>query len=417
MNISDYVASFHVKVKPPKADIVERWNTRVVPQGLDKAGRMGAGDYLSRYGKGISAKKVADLALMAEHAGASEMAAGFWEKAYQLETGNSESYGAVAGATPINVVTAVNAPSVVLAGLPSDFQPGRISTMQPVDAQKPQSHYILSPEYIGQPKRDGNRNVVFATPTSVAHQSRSTKVKPTFAAAFDEAAKKAASSIGVFVVDGEKVYLSAEGKEHRTSSQAATENVNLGRGTEPVVIKYSIFKALFLGGSLLDATEDARIAAGVKVVEAICKHNLGGVIVEATPTACTTAEKVALAAKQKADGREGEVWTKRSCAYTGGKGHVTDTVRTKYIIRVKCRITDVVPSTAQGRPVAAFVVSDLNGVALGKVGTGFDAAAALDLWNKHKANPGTVVIPVLSQGLTENGQLWHARLDNGEEDL
>jgi len=90
MNIADYIASFHSKNYAPKADIVERWNTRVVAQGLHEQGGAGAEAYLARYGKGISAKKVADLALMAEHSGAPDMAAGFWEKAYQIEMAPSK---------------------------------------------------------------------------------------------------------------------------------------------------------------------------------------------------------------------------------------------------------------------------------------------------------------------------------------
>ena len=195
MNIIEFVAGYHGKSKSPNSEIVERWNTRVVPQGLHAQGRAGAADYLARYGKGISAKKVAALALMAEQAGADEMAAGFWEKAYQLETGKSEFYGTAGSgsATPIDAPTDRRAPAPVLPGLPSEFQPGMVATMQPTDAPRPQSSYILDPDYLGQPKRDGNRNVVFATPGAVAHQSRSTLVTPSFAQAFDEAARKAAA--------------------------------------------------------------------------------------------------------------------------------------------------------------------------------------------------------------------------------
>ena len=95
-SLTEYIESFHSNVKPPKADIVERWNTRIVEHGLHERGGEGAEAYLSRYGKGISAKKVADLALMAEHAGAKEMAAGFWEKAFQIE-----NCGSGAGAPPL----------------------------------------------------------------------------------------------------------------------------------------------------------------------------------------------------------------------------------------------------------------------------------------------------------------------------
>ena len=286
MTIKSYVTAFHSKPNTPKADIVERWNTRVVPQGLDVRGRAGAADYLARYGKGISAKKVASLALMAEHAGAAEMAAGFWEKAFQLETGKSESYGGEGSEspTPINVPTARKAKSVVLAGLPDEMQPGKIATMQPDDAPLPQSSYVLDPEYIGQPKRDGNRDVVFGTPGGVAHQSRSCLVTPTFSTEFDEAAQKAAIEIGAFILDGEKLFLSVNGKEHRTAAQASTENLNLGQGTVRPVTKYSAFKALYFKDSLLERTEIERIKAGTIVVAAIQRQGVGEVVLEATPT-------------------------------------------------------------------------------------------------------------------------------------
>lgn len=412
-NITEYVSSLRAKFKGPKADIIERWNTRVVPQGLHSAGRSGAGDYLARYGKGISAKKVVALALMAEHSGSQEMADGLWEKAYQLETGESESFsssGSPATSAPINVPTARRVEEVEMAGLPCELQPGMVATMQPVDAELPQSHYILSPDYIGQPKRDGHRNVVFARFDTVAHQSRSTLVAATFASIFDEAAKSAADKIGPFVVDGEKMFLSVTGSEHRTAAQAATVNVAEGQGTVAPVTKYSIFKALFYKGrSLMGASEIERVKAGFEIAVAICSFPLGDVIVEATPTAYTTGEKQALADKQKAEGREGEVWSVGRCVYSGGKGHVTDSVRTKYLTKLKAVITGFTESKSDGRSIAAFLVSDLNGNPLGKVGTGFDAATAADLVARHTSNPGSVIVDVVTQGFTETGKLHHGR--------
>ena len=415
MTITEYVAAFHTKPKAPKAEIVERWNTRVVPQGLHARGRAGAADYLARYGKGISAKKVSALALMAESEKAVDMAAAFWEEAYRLETGKFEPFGGghvVKAAKPVNVPTASKAKSVVLAGIPDEMQPGTIATMQPDDAPLPQSSYVLDPDYIGQPKRDGNRDVVFATPGGVAHQSRSCLVTPTFSNEFDVGCQKAADEIGAFILDGEKLYLSANGKEHRTAAQATTESINLGRGTVRPITKYSAFKALYFKGSLLERTEIERIKAGAIVVAAIQRQGVGEVVLEATPTAYTTFEKTSLVSRQKAEDREGEVWTKRNCAYTGG-AHKTDTVRTKYLIEVEVIITDVEKSTAVGRTVAAFVVSDLSGKPVGKVGTGFDEATAKKLAARHKANPGSVRIPVIAQGWTENKRLWHARFNSG----
>ncbi|MEI8342861.1 MAG: ATP-dependent DNA ligase, partial [Verrucomicrobiota bacterium] len=190
------------------------------------------------------------------------------------------------------------------------------------------------------------------------------------------------------------------------------ENIKLGKGTVRPVTKYSAFKALFFNGSLLGCTEIERIKAGAIVVAAIKRQGVGEVVLEATPTAYTTFEKTSLVLRQKAEGREGEVWTKRNCAYTGGKGHKTDTVRTKYLIEVEVIITGIEKSTADGRTVAAFVVRDLSGKPVGKVGTGFDDATARKLAARHRVNPGSVRIHVIAQGWTETGRLWHARFNN-----
>lgn len=86
MELTTYIASKRNGAKPPKSGIVERWNDRVVPNGFDKQGRDGATAYLAKYGKGIAAPKLVELALMAESVGATEMANGFWAKAHELET-------------------------------------------------------------------------------------------------------------------------------------------------------------------------------------------------------------------------------------------------------------------------------------------------------------------------------------------
>ncbi len=56
--------------------------------------------------------------------------------------------------------------------LPSHLRPGCIKTMQAVNAPWERSYYINSPEYWGQPKRDGSRLIVIATWDKVYYQSR-----------------------------------------------------------------------------------------------------------------------------------------------------------------------------------------------------------------------------------------------------
>lgn len=76
-----------------KADINERWTTRIVEQGFDKKGRAGADEYLTKYGKGIQAGKAALFAVKAELEKQPELALGFWLKAYELETGKQADPG------------------------------------------------------------------------------------------------------------------------------------------------------------------------------------------------------------------------------------------------------------------------------------------------------------------------------------
>lgn len=50
-------------------------------------GFAGAEQYIADYGQGIGVTKVVSLALCAETEGYPEMALGFWNKAFELETG------------------------------------------------------------------------------------------------------------------------------------------------------------------------------------------------------------------------------------------------------------------------------------------------------------------------------------------
>ncbi len=88
----------------PCSDIVSRWETRVIPFGLHTRGRAGADSYLGQYGKGIRPPKVIQFARLAAIKGFPEMAAGFWEHAFLLETGERASLS-VTGASPTPVAT------------------------------------------------------------------------------------------------------------------------------------------------------------------------------------------------------------------------------------------------------------------------------------------------------------------------
>lgn len=413
MNIETFVEENRKKAKKVKADIIKRWNSRVVPRGLDKMERVGAQAYLDSYGKGIAAPKVIDLAICAESMEATAMAAGFWEAAYTLATGETAILTQPgAGLTP----TAITAPKAqtqapTLEGIPSNMQPGKIITMQPIDADHPQSHYILDPAYCGQAKRDGHRNVLFATDKQICHQSRSTAAMAPIREGFEEAAAKAALECGPFILDGERYYLSVLGSEHRTASQAATINIEAGQGTVLPIPVFAAFKALFYKGQdLRKASERERVEAAQYPMAILCSYlEKNGARAEILTTAFTTGEKQALANLQLAEGREGEIWTQIHTTYMEDKGHQV-TFRTKYMEEEFYQIIGITKSTAQGRSLASFQVVDKNGKPVGSVGTGFDETTGRKIIEAHEANPGSAQALIKHQGTTESGILWHARL-------
>ena len=409
MNFSDFIAT-HSTTKSPTADIRSRWASRIVARNLHQQGEAGALTYLRDYGKGISTAKVIALAVMAETAGCPEVARGFWAKAYELETGQAPARVS-AGSDPPPVPS--KSATAAFPGLPAHLQPGSIITMQPADASGTHDDYIHNPIYCCQPKRDGSRIVVIASPQTVAYQSRSTSILASPSISFDGAFRRAAETKGPFVLDGELVFLDASGGEHRTGSQAAQTNATNGHPEARVRCRICIFKALFAHGrDLTSADEEARIR-GAEVIVSIAQSILikAGVEdydIEHVPTAWTKAQKHALVCRQQDEGREGEVWIQRQTAYLGGK-HGEIMVRTKYLAETEVVITGLTPTTVAGRPFGAMEVADANGHPLGRVGTGFSQEDAQEIAALVARHPEGVRILVRHQGRTENGQLWHAR--------
>lgn len=423
-DINSYVAECRAKAKQPKASIRERYNNRIVQRGLDKQGKAGAQAYLQSYGKGIGAAKLKDLATAADFFGANELAAGFYEAAYSMETGQSAVLAVNGSSAPTshNGNAPVTAPSrqseptaITFDGLPADLQPGRISTMQPVDSPHSRDHFIIDPNYVGQPKRDGHRNIVIATPKGVFHQSRSTNDLGSFDPAFDKAIMAAASDLGPFVLDGERYHLSASGAEHRTAAQAATANIHANQHHAPIVTVYAVFEALYANNADLRTTPKVdRIASGAMLTEAIANHLAGfnalhRCRIEAVPTAATTADKKKLCETQLAEGREGEVWTRLDSTYIAGKSHGAS-FRTKYVSEDTFRITSVTKGTDTNRPLKSFDVEWPDGTPAGSVGTGFDRSLGQDIINSFEADPTNVKAEIRYQGTTESKVLWHPRL-------
>ena len=240
----------------------------------------------------------------------------------------------------------------IISELPSYLQPGCVQTMQAVDAPMERSYYINSPEYWEQPKRDGSRLIVIATPDKVYYQSRSQKMKRQPCEEINQALQQVAIELGTFVLDGELYYRSVTGSEHRTAAQAATINATRG-GTTPTPI-YAIFKALwFAQKDLTIATEAERIAVG----EEIGKH-LRTNFFEIIPTARSKQEKAELASKQELEAREGEIWLLKNCIYIGGKdNHSQAILRAKYCLELDLVITDLTLVKGTGRPFSAAIVA------------------------------------------------------------
>jgi len=408
------------------ADIVERWNNRVLARGLNKLGEAGAAQYLADYGRGIAAPKVIALALKAEVEGYPEMARGFWKKAYALEMGRHAPTDAAdpkatsgrvqptAPALPMSASVIVSGASTVrVEGLPDHLQPGRISTMQPVDAPKDRAHYISHAAYWGQPKRDGVRTVVTATADQDAYQSRSTNLRAAPSPEIQATLREAAKKFGPFVLDAETYYPDANGGEHRTGAQAAKANIKAGQGEVQPKPRLGIFKALYAEGrDLIGEPESERIAAGEKIGAWLAERHPDSF--EVVPTARTQAEKEALVKRQQAEGREGEVWVRRDSQYTGGKSTSKTNppiVRTKYIKEVDVVVMGLSETTAADRPFGAIEVGVYEGgklKSLGSVGTGFDAGEMAEIARRYQSGQ-PVVMSIGTQGFTEDGKVWHGR--------
>ncbi|MBD1813093.1 ATP-dependent DNA ligase [Microcoleus vaginatus DQ-U2] len=420
MDCTEYAEAKRKAAKKISADIRERWNNRIVTRGLHLMGEAGAVQYLTDYGRGIGTAKVIGFALCAESEGYPEMAIGFWKRAFELETGekpialnppnkSSTNLAAAAKSTTAAKIETVNNP--VIPELPPHLQPGKIVTMQPVDAPSDRSYYIENPDYWGQPKRDGNRVVVIATPDKVYYQSRSTNLRQQASVEIDRTLIDTAAKIGTFVLDGELYYKSCTGSEHRTGAQAATVNIESGFPTTQPNAIYAIFKSLFFKGNDLTAVaESERIAAGVEVGEMLA--NLSPAF-EVVPTFRTTAEKLVLANQQESENKEGEVWVLHNCHYVGGKDvKKYPMVRTKYCQEHDLFIVGLTATKVAGRPFSAVkVAQEIDGklVPVGTVGTGFSGEEMQQIARLYEANPKSVKIKVRSQGLTESGKLWHAR--------
>jgi len=110
-------------------------------------------------------------------------------------------------------------------------------------------------------------------------------------------------------------------------------------------------------------------------------------------------------------GYEGEVWTDVTSLYTPGK-HGNHILRTKYLKEVTVGILGFTETTAEGFLFGAIHV-EYNGIDAGHIGTGFTREQQQLIWDRFHA--GVHTLPVVCQGFTVDGKLWHARLSEDYE--
>lgn len=406
MNLQDYIDSNKLKKVP--ADIIERWQTRIVARGLHQQGEAGAQVYLRDYGKGIAAKKCLALAQQAMNEGCPEMARGFYMKAAQLEgveisdAGNPNLPSPIA--TAINNVRTATVQAVDHPGFPPHFQPGKFAPMQPVDATSDRAYYIEHPGYWCQPKIDGVKLIVFATADHVFYQSRTMKLNGAPSIGVDNALRNTARELGNFILEGELTFLDCEGKEHRTGSQAATASAEKGVLQFIPQMRYVVFSCPWRAGSEL-CTYGDMIDEGYLVANRAGLHSSE---IAAIVTARTPDEKVDLALKQRSEGREGEVWFLPSTTYRAGKHNDEHYVRTKYLTEFEALVTGFTATTAEGHAFGAMEISSLDGKPLGSVGTGFTRQDKRELMERFH-NHGPFRVSIVSQGYTEAGIAWLPR--------
>jgi bifunctional non-homologous end joining protein LigD len=284
--------------------------------------------------------------------------------------------------------------------------------MQPVDAKYPRQHYIDDASYLGQAKKNGRRMVAFGNGDMVSYQSRSTKVWSAPNVKLHSYLTTLTKEIGPFIIDGELLYYSFDGSEHRTGAQAAIVNMNAGQGHIQPVCEYALFECLYYSG--VDLTTTAKLdrieTLGELVFELrkIDPDNQAHAV--ALQTFYTQEEKAFLANYQKTHHCEGEVWTHKYATYTGGKDLKNEVVlRTKYKIDIKAVIMGLTPTTADGRPFGAIEVGVVEAghvKPIGSVGTGYTVAQMWDICHKVNGSlPLTVYIDIKSEGYTEYGQV------------
>jgi bifunctional non-homologous end joining protein LigD len=280
--------------------------------------------------------------------------------------------------------------------------------MQPTDAKYEREYYITDPNYIGMPKRDGNKIVVTNEDGSIFYQSRAGNLQSTPDQEIERTLKLADNKFLDFILEGEKVYYDWEGKEHRTGAQAAKTNIRAGHPEIQPRICLCFFDCLLVGNKdITYLSKQNRWEHTREIVSFMQMNSYNYDNFELVDYVASEENKRKLCERQVTEGREGEIWALRMAPYAGGKNKTNETiVRTKYLKKIVAKITGLTPTTAQGRPFGAIEIS-LNGIPVGSVGTGYTVDQMWDIHKRFQAGP--VNIHVVTQGFTEDDQVMHGR--------
>jgi ATP-dependent DNA ligase len=349
------------------------------------------------------------------------MSVDFWRKAYELEFDFKGPLSdlvmpIVERATntiiPVDKTNHFPPKDLAFAEFPEHLQPGKIITMQPTDAKHPRQQYIELDRYIGQPKRDGYRLIIWATKWFFWAQKRSMALA-TLPVVMTDALGSVASAAGPFILDGEFWWADAAGGEHRTAPQAVSANISLGQPEVRPKSMYTTFSALYTVGfgDLTSKGAGSRIQAAVAFATWL---NDRADNFEVIPTAYTFHEKTALVKSQMDAGKEGEVWYDINAPYIGGKDNKNETlVRTKYTKELDVIVIDLT-STDKVRAFGAIEVGvwdngDIKPI--GSVGTGFTKDQMESILASHVdavVHNKYLTIKITTRGFTESGSLWLA---------
>lgn len=407
------------------ADIEERWQKRIVKGGL--YGTNGVADYMALYAKAknIKHEKLFKMGMVCKRYGRTDMAMAFWIEAYRLKTGSypiqTEAlveeakisvYKDVSAATTItNAFAMIDLSEQIILDFPEQYQPGKLAPMQPHDTKQSRDYFITNPKYQGQPKRDGEKLIVFGSPDRVYYQARSMTINSAPSEDFENAIKAVVRSFGSFILEGEYFWLDAEGKEHQNGALAKERNDQIGSNAMPTPV-FSPFHCLAMAGKTWARQED-RVMAGQVLAEALSEYNPS--LFRVMPTARTEEEKRALVSRQQAEGREGEIWFDVDAEYVSGKSKQDNIVRTKYLTDpIEYLVTEVLAGKAAGHAIAGFRVS-LNGVDMGKVGTGYNRDQQVEILERFNSGK-PLKVKVVSQGFTVYGKLKLGRFKGFVED-